>query len=70
MDEREAAVDAARRRGMFNVSHVPSGLKADVVVARGTAHDDARFARVRQITMPDGRGEPFASPEDVTAFLR
>jgi len=61
----EAAVDAARRRRMFNVIHVPSGLKADIVVARGTAHDDARFSRVRRIQMPDGRSEPFASPEDV-----
>lgn len=61
----EAAVDAARRRGMFNVIHVPSGLKADIVVARGTAHDEARFARLRFIRMPDGRSEPFASPEDV-----
>lgn len=61
----EAAGDAARLRGMFNVIHVPSGLKADIVVARGTAHDDARFGRVRRIEMPDGRMEPFASPEDV-----
>ncbi len=61
----EAAADAALRHGMFNVIHVPSGLKADIVVARGTAHDDARFERVRHISMPDGRTEPFASPEDV-----
>lgn len=62
---REAAVDAARRRGMFNVIHVPSGLKADIVVAKGTPHDEARFARVRRIALPGGRLEPFASPEDV-----
>jgi len=61
----DAALDAVRRRGMFNVIHVPSGLKADVVVAGETAHDVARFARVRRIGMPDGRLEPFASPEDV-----
>lgn len=61
----EAAVDAARRRGMFNVIHVPSGLKADLIVARDTPHDAARFGRVRRIEMPDGRLEPFASPEDV-----
>lgn len=50
---------------MFIVIHVPSGLKADLVVARETAHDAARFARVRRIEMPGGRVEPFASPEDV-----
>jgi hypothetical protein len=61
----DAAVDAARRRAMFNVIHVPSGLKADIIVARESPHDHARFSRVRRITMPDGRSEPFASPEDV-----
>jgi hypothetical protein len=61
----EAAVDAARRRAMFNVIHVPSGLKAVIIVARESPHDHARFSRVRRITMPDGRSEPFASPEDV-----
>lgn len=61
----DAAADAVRRRGMFNIIHVPSGLKADIIVARGSAHDDARFARVRRIELPGGRLEPFASPEDV-----
>jgi len=32
----EAAVDAARRRGMFNVIHVPSGLKVDLIVTPAT----------------------------------
>jgi hypothetical protein len=50
---------------MFNVIHVPSGLNADLIVARDTLHDAARFGRVRRIEMPDGRVEPFASPEDV-----
>ncbi len=61
----EAAVASARARGMFNVIHVSSGLKADIIISRGTEHDEARFARVRRIEMPSGRQEPFASPEDV-----
>ncbi len=61
----EAAAEAVRRRGMFNIIHVPSGLKVDLMVAKGDDFDQARFARVRQIAMPDGRMEPFASPEDV-----
>lgn len=61
----KAAVEAARRRTMFNVIHASSGLKAEIVVARGTADDEARFARFRRVSMPDGRSEPFASPEDV-----
>lgn len=62
---REAAVEAARGRGMFNVIHVPSGLKADIVVAKDSPHDESRFARIHRLAMPGGRTEPFASPEDV-----
>ena len=61
----EAAAEAARSRGMFNIIHVPSGLKADIIVAEGSAFDASRFARVRRIELPDGRVEPFSSPEDV-----
>ena len=61
----EAAADAARRRGMFNIIHVPSGLKADIIVAGDGAFDESRFRRVRHIELPGGRIEPFASPEDV-----
>jgi hypothetical protein len=61
----DAAVAAVRGRGMFNLIHVPSGLKVDLIVSPETAHDLARFARVRRITMPEGRQEPVAAPEDV-----
>ena len=61
----EAAVDAARVGGMFNIIHVPSGLKVDLIVAPGDAYDAERFARVRNIRMSDGRLEPFSAPEDV-----
>ncbi|NBX37732.1 MAG: hypothetical protein EBR10_11030 [Planctomycetes bacterium] len=61
----DAAVEAARQRSMFNIIHVPSGLKADIIVAAGGAFDASRFSRVRHIELPDGRLEPFASPEDV-----
>lgn len=61
----EAAQAAVRSRGMFNLIHVPSGLKVDLVVSPESPHDVARFARVRMILMPDGRQEPMAAPEDV-----
>jgi hypothetical protein len=61
----DAAVAAVRGRGMFNLIHVPSGLKVGLIVSPESAHDVARFARRRLITMPDGRQEPVAAPEDV-----
>lgn len=61
----DAATDAVRKRSMFNILHVPSGLKADLIVSTDDAFDRARYQRVRSIEMPSGRLEPFASPEDV-----
>lgn len=61
----EAAAEAARSRGMVKIIHVPSGLKADIIVTAGGDFDASRFARVRRIELPDGRVEPFSSPEDV-----
>lgn len=61
----DAALQAVLGPGMFNIIHVGSGLKADVIVSPVDEYDQSRFQRVRWITMPDGRREPFASPEDV-----
>jgi len=61
----EAALEAVRRRGMFNIIHAPSGLKVDLIVASDSAYDTSRFSRVRKICFDDGRSESFASPEDV-----
>lgn len=61
----DAAAEAARSRGMFNIIHVPSGPIADIIVTAGGDFDASRFACVRRIELPDGRVEPFSSPEDV-----
>jgi len=61
----DAALDAVRRRGQFNLIHVPSGYKVDLMVASDDDFNRSRFERVRAVTMHDGSSEPFAAPEDV-----
>jgi len=44
-----AALDAVRRGSMFNIIHVPSGLKVDLIVASNSNFNASRFSRVRTI---------------------
>jgi hypothetical protein len=61
----DAALDAVRRGGQFNVIHNESSFKADFIVAKQEEFDESRFARARTITMDSGAEVRFASPEDV-----
>ncbi len=60
-----AALDAVRRGSMFNIIHVPSGLKVDLIVASNSDFNASRFSRVRKIQIAGDCVEPFSSPEDV-----
>ena len=61
----EAAMEAARGPGMFNVIHVPSALKIDVIVFNGTPFSESRLGRARPVNLPDGGAALFSAPEDV-----
>jgi hypothetical protein len=60
----EAATDALRRRGQFNVIDFESGLKVDLIVRKQSPFHEAEFERRR---MTDALGQPtmIATPEDV-----
>lgn len=60
----EAALDAVRHGGQFNILHPTSGLKVDVMIARDTDFDASRFARAREV-FPSEHPLVFAAPEDV-----
>src|SRR4051812_10960282 len=47
----EAARDAVRERGMFNVIHNESLLKADFILRRADAFNTQRFARRRLVDL-------------------
>ncbi len=59
-----AVVDAVRRRFQFNIIHLESGFKVDVILATDSAFDRSRLARARSLAAV-GTVVSFASPEDV-----
>lgn len=63
--EEDSARRAVRQRSQFNIIHPKSGLKIDVMVAKGDAFDKSRFLRARKLRPVEDMEIPFASPEDV-----
>jgi hypothetical protein len=61
---REAACDALRQRGMFNVIHLAEGWKADLIVRKNRPFSVEEFRRREQSTLGD-RQVPIASAEDI-----
>jgi hypothetical protein len=61
----EILADEVRNRGQFNLLHVPSGLKIDIVVKKVTAFDQSRFSRVRKTVLWENFTANVASVEDV-----
>lgn len=59
--------DAIRRRGSFNVIHIPTMMKVDVFVLKQRPFDLAAFARVTRSTLDehDARVFPLTTAEDV-----
>ena len=47
------------------IIHPGSGLKIDVMIAKGDAFDESRFLRSRRLRPVEDMEIPFASPEDV-----
>lgn len=61
----EILSDEIRNRGQFNLLHVPTGLKIDVMVKKITAFDQSRFSRISRIELWEGFTASIASPEDI-----
>lgn len=62
---REAASEAMKRKGQFNIIHPASGLKIDVIVKKADEFDRSRFTRKRSLAIFPDRPAFVASPEDV-----
>lgn len=61
----EAAMDATRRGGMFNVIHSASGYKIDFIALRRSEFRESQLARVQIAELPSGSRVKIASGEDV-----
>lgn len=60
-----AALEAIRRASQFNVIHIPSGLKVDVIVPKKSAFSDSEQSRVRRLSDRNEFSAWYAAPEDV-----
>jgi hypothetical protein len=60
-----AAIDAIRRTSQFNVIHIPSGLKVDVIVPEKSDHSVCEQSRVRRLSDQNEFSAWYAAPEDV-----
>ena len=60
----EAAIDAVRTRGQFNIIHPESGLKIDVIIPVENSFNASRFTRARRVEAGRELEVYFASPED------
>lgn len=61
----EILADEIRNRGQFNLLHVSSGLKIDIMVKKRTEFDDLRFGRIKRLQLFENLTANLASPEDI-----
>ena len=60
-----ATSEAIQRRSQFNVIHIPSGLKVDIIVPHATEFTRNEQSRVRRLYHGDDFSALYAAPEDV-----
>jgi hypothetical protein len=60
----EAAKEALARRGIFNIIHLRTGLKVDLIIRRMRSFSRTEFLRRQEVNFL-GRGRWFASAEDI-----
>lgn len=61
----DLALECSRSGAMFNIVHVPSALKADIMPFKDTPFDNSRLSRRRRIQIDATTAAWFAAPEDV-----
>jgi hypothetical protein len=66
--DQQAAREAVRTSGQFNIIHPGSGLKIDVYVSPDTPYDRTRLARRRRLPLLPNVSAYFASAEDVILY--
>jgi len=63
--DEESLREEARRRGSWNIFHVPSMLKIDLFFLKGDSFSESQLARRIALEIVPGRKVYFASAEDV-----
>jgi len=62
---RHAVEEAIRNRFQFNIIHIFSGLKIDVILPKESDYARLEQSRAQRLSSPDGFAAWFATPEDV-----
>ena len=62
---REAILDAIRHRGQFNIIHVGSGSRADLILRKDSEFASEEFSRRQPMPFAAGLDSQSATPEDV-----
>src|SRR5262245_3033274 len=60
-----AVLEEIRRRGQFNILHLASGSRVDLILRKATEHGMTEFPRRQLQPMTPALTALFASPEDV-----
>lgn len=63
--DEEMISSAIRSASQFNIIHLASGLKIDMIINKNTAFDQCRFTRANRLQPDASYQADFASPEDV-----
>ena len=61
----EILTDEIRNRGQFNLLHISSGLKIDIIIKKMTPFDKSRFSRIVRIKLWENLTANVASAEDI-----
>jgi len=61
----DAIRDAIIDQHQFNIIHPASGLKIDIIIAKGDDFDESRFKRIKRVSPVEETHANLASPEDV-----
>ncbi len=62
---RHAVEDAIRQQFQFNIIHIFSGFKIDVMLPKKSSYARLEQSRAQRLSSPDGFAAWFAAPEDV-----
>ena len=63
--DQETIEEEIKKRGQFNIIHVASGLKIDIILTKTTSFSQTEFVRKNRSAIFPGQDAYFASPEDV-----
>jgi len=60
--------ESVKRKSQFNIIHLESGSKVDIIIKKSTEFAEIEFSRKRQVAFTENFNAFTASPEDIIIF--